>query len=109
MKVRAARPPVPPEQVETVRREITALIAETPHSAREISGKVHIPEKEVYAHLEHLRRSAHHGGYRLETEPSRCNRCGFVFAKRDRLTPPGKCPVCRHESIADPLFSLVWK
>lgn len=42
----------------------------------------------------------------LEITPAECRNCGFVFAKRERLTSPGKCPVCRNEAILDPLFRI---
>ncbi|WP_425514114.1 hypothetical protein [Geobacter grbiciae] len=38
--------------------------------------------------------------------PLQCRACGFVFAKRDRFTPPGRCPVCCNEGIFAPLFSV---
>ena len=65
-----------------------------------------IAEKEIYSHLEHLRKSLHAAGGMLEVTPPECRRCGFVFVKRDRLNCPGKCPVCRHEAITEPLFSI---
>lgn len=99
-------PPMPRPHPETVRRTVMDLIRDTPLSAREISGGAHIPEKEVYGHLEHIRRSIHAAGCFLEITPPRCRSCGFVFAKRERLTPPGKCPVCRHEAIEEPLFAI---
>lgn len=73
-------------------------------SARDLSAAASIPEKEVYDHLDHVQSSGH--DFRLVVEPSVCRSCGFVFGKRDRLTKPGKCPVCRGESISPPLFSL---
>jgi predicted Zn-ribbon and HTH transcriptional regulator len=66
----------------------------------------HVPEKEVYGHLEHIRRSIQVGCDHLEITPAECRDCGFVFAKRERLAPPGKCPVCRSEAIFDPLFAI---
>jgi predicted Zn-ribbon and HTH transcriptional regulator len=29
-----------------------------------------------------------------------------VFRKRDRLKAPGRCPVCKGESISDPSFRV---
>jgi len=77
-----------------------------PLSAMDLSGRVGIPEKEVAGHLEHIRKTLHHSGRRLEITPAVCAKCGFVFEKRGRLTRPGKCPVCKAESIHAPLFSL---
>jgi len=64
---------------------------------------VGIPEKEVYAHLEHVQRSLKKD---LAITPARCKKCGFVFRKRDRLTKPGRCPVCKGQSIEEPMFSV---
>ena len=101
------RPPTEPRPAqETTRHSVIDLLGEQPLSAKEISGLVHITEKEVYSHLEHIRRSLHAGGGVLEVTPPACRGCGFVFAKRDRLTSPGKCPVCRHEAISEPRFAI---
>lgn len=94
----------PPDRKETVRRRILSLLSERPLSAREISGRIGIPEREVYAHLPHVGRSAGRAGGRLAVTPAECRRCGFAFRKRDRLARPGRCPVCRGESISEPLF-----
>ena len=108
-KRRSERPegPRPPAEAhETVRRAIMAELAEGPLSALDISGRVGIPEKEVAGHLKHIRQTLHRTGGRLEITPAECVKCGFVFEKRGRLTKPGKCPVCKGESIHAPLFSL---
>ena len=97
---------VPAEATDTVRRRIQAELEQGPLSAFELSGLVGIPEKDVAGHLEHIRQTLHHTGRRLEMTPAECAKCGFVFEKRGRFTKPGKCPVCRSESIHAPLFSL---
>ncbi len=96
----------PSEALDTVRHLIAAELEEGPLSAFDLSGLVGIPEKEVAGHLEHIRQSLHRSGKRLIIRPAECAKCGFVFEKRDRLTRPGKCPVCRSESIHAPLFSI---
>ena len=106
MKHKPRKPVVPRTAQETTRHAILALLGEGPVSAKDISTAVHLPEKEVYSHLEHIRRSLHTFGTVLAVTPAECRGCGFVFAKRDRMTSPGKCPVCRSEAILDPLFSL---
>jgi predicted Zn-ribbon and HTH transcriptional regulator len=93
------------EADDTVRHEIAVVLAGGPVSARDISGRVGIPEKDVYGHLEHIRETIHRSGARLDVIPAECVKCGFVFSKRERLTKPGRCPVCRSESIHAPLFS----
>ena len=106
MRHKPRKPVVPRTAQETTRHAITALLGEGPVSAKDISTLAHLPEKEVYSHLEHIRRSLHAFGTVLKVTPAECRSCGFVFAKRDRMTSPGKCPVCRSEAIFDPLFSL---
>jgi predicted Zn-ribbon and HTH transcriptional regulator len=99
-------PFVPAERHDTVRHEIVlSLVGET-LSAREISGIVRIPEKEVYDHLEHIRKSLHEQRRALDIIPAECLKCGFVYAKRERLRKPGKCPVCRGSQIQEPLFTV---
>jgi len=39
-------------------------------------------------------------------DAAECRSCGFVFTKRDRLATPGKCPICRCESISEPFFTI---
>ncbi len=98
---------VPAERSETVRRAIRTFLQEgPPATAREISGAVHIPEKEVFGHLAHLERSLQREGRKLAVVPAECRSCGFVFRKRERLRKPGRCPVCRGTSVSEPLFSL---
>lgn len=106
MGQRPRKPAVPRCAGETVRRAIGELILDHPLSAREISQRVHIRERDVYSHLEHIRLSLHTEGGHLEVIPAECRSCGFVFSKRDRLTPPGRCPLCRNESILEPLFGV---
>jgi len=103
----AAAPPTPVEEKDTVRRQIRALLEEGPHAAKEISFAVRKPEKEIENHLEHLQKSLHAEGCRLAQVPAECRGCGFVFRKRERLKAPGRCPVCKGESISDPSFRIV--
>jgi predicted Zn-ribbon and HTH transcriptional regulator len=105
MDKRPERMPAPSR--DTLRHLIREALENGPLDAKEISGLVGIPEKEVPAHLEHLRATLHRGGGRLVVRPAECAKCGFVFAKRERLTKPGKCPVCRGESIHAPVFSVI--
>lgn len=98
------KPFIPPEKHDTLRHEIIILLKGDTLSAKEISAKVGIPEKEVYGHLEHIQ--AGKIELSLIVTPAACRKCGFVFAKRDRLKKPGKCPVCRSELIREPLFFI---
>ncbi len=99
-------PFVPAERHETIRREILSLLSDQPLTAKDISAEVHIPEKEAYEHLEHIVRSTHKTGHHLDVIPAECLKCGFVFAKRERLKKPGRCPICHGEKIQPPLFLI---
>jgi len=105
-KLKPKEPFVPAERHETIRREILAILHDRTLSAKDISGEVHISEKDVYDHLEHIERSAHATGHHLTIIPAECEKCGFVFRKRERLRKPGRCPVCKEEKIQEPLFEI---
>jgi transcriptional regulator len=91
--------------VSTIRQTIISLLQGQDLSAREISQIVGIREKEVYDHLTHIARSAADRG-KLIVQPASCRHCGFIFKKRDRLTAPGKCFLCRSEAISPPRFAI---
>ena len=99
-------PAVPEERYETLRRRIVILLQERPYGGKELSGYLRIPERDVYDHLEHIRKTMNKGNARLVVTPAFCEKCGFVFRKRDRLKRPSKCPICHAESPQEPLFSI---
>jgi predicted Zn-ribbon and HTH transcriptional regulator len=103
MRARPKQPTVPADRPETIRQEIISALQEESLTAREISGRVEIAEKEVLEHLEHIRVALHSG---LVVIPAQCIACGFLFRKRERLKGPGRCPVCRSEHIAEPSFAI---
>ena len=57
---------------QTVRQMIITILRQGPVSAKELSTLVGIPEKDISPHLEHIRKSLHHGPDRLLMEPARC-------------------------------------
>ena len=99
--------PGPPERSQTVRQALRqALDGEASRTAKELSAEVGIPEKEVATHLSHLERSMKKEGRRLKVTPARCVECDFSFAKRDRLTRPATCPVCKSIRIEPQRFRI---
>ena len=106
MKQKPKEPFVPMEMQDTVRHEIVKALGDGPRSARELSAAVRISEKEVSGHLEHIKKTIMPSGKHLIITPAECKKCGFEFAKRERLKKPGKCPVCKGESIHPPLFEI---
>ncbi len=99
-------PQIPVEMHDTVRQIIISALEEAPRSSKELSSRAGIPEKQVYGHLEHIRKTVAATQRRLIVTPAECKKCGFVFRKRERFRKPGRCPVCRGESIQEPLYSI---
>jgi predicted Zn-ribbon and HTH transcriptional regulator len=99
-------PPVPAERAATLRQQIMDLLPRHPMTAKDLSMAIGIGEKQIYPHLEHIQQSLRQQNRSLQVTPSICKQCGFVFKKRERFKKPGKCPVCRSESIEEPVFFL---
>lgn len=99
-------PPVPEERHATVRQEILILLEWQDMTAKELAIEVGIPEGEAESHLDHIRRSLAKGKKRFHVLPSKCRTCGFIFAKRKRLSRPGRCPRCRGQSITPPRYRV---
>lgn len=89
----------------TIRQAIKELLMEEPLTALEISRRLSIPEKEVLEHLAHLAKASG-PDHSFHILPAVCKNCGFVFRKRNRVTAPSRCPVCRHQSIRRPRFQI---
>jgi len=106
MRGRPIKPIAPQAMHDTVRQEIIAELLEGPCSARDVSAVVGIPEKDVAGHLEHIRKTIASSGRQLVIMPAECKKCGFVFSKREKLRRPGKCPLCKGESISEPHFMI---
>jgi predicted Zn-ribbon and HTH transcriptional regulator len=90
----------------TWRQAIKEILQTETLSSLELSQRLSLPEKEVLEHLAHLARAPGQG-YRFQVTPAVCKHCGFAFKKRERLTTPSRCPLCRHEAIRRPQFALI--
>ena len=103
---KSREPSVPAPRRDTIRREIASLLEGSTLSAKALSVEAGISEKDVYDHLEHIRKTIGKGHPHFVVVPAACRTCGFIFRKRDKLKKPGKCPVCHSTSIQEPLFSI---
>ncbi len=99
-------PPEPSPRGATVREQLRDALLAGPATARDLSARLRIRERDVAEHLAHLSRSLAHRGERLVVEPASCIACGFVFRERERLTRPGACPRCRSSRIDPPAFRV---
>jgi predicted Zn-ribbon and HTH transcriptional regulator len=103
----AAKPSQPPpERSSTVRAALRAALREGASTARELSVRVGVREKDLVEHLAHLARSGATRGERLVVEPASCLSCGYVFRDRARLSRPSACPSCRGTHIDPPAYRL---
>ena len=106
MKNKSKKPFIPVDRKETIRQEIISALQGKTLSVKELSGIVRVSEKEIYEHLEHIHKTLNKGDDILSVTPAECRKCGFVFKKREKFKKPGKCPICRSESIEEPLFGI---
>ena len=90
----------------TLRGQLRALLVQDWHTLRELSQLVHVSEKELISHLEHLRRSRGAGADLFEVDAPVCLQCGFHFSTRERLQQPGRCPKCRATRISKARYRL---
>lgn len=90
----------------TIRQQMTVLLEQQSLGVRDLSQQLGISEKDVYEHLEHIRRSVLNRGKRIETTPCECLSCGYVFTDRSRVKKPGRCPKCRQSHIQGPAFHI---
>jgi predicted Zn-ribbon and HTH transcriptional regulator len=97
---------MPPGREQTVRRQIIAVLKGRHLSVRDISVEAGVSEKEAFDHLYHIQKTMSKKGASFVVTPAECRKCGFVFSKRERLKRPGKCPLCRGETISGPYFSI---
>ncbi|WP_148864029.1 ArsR family transcriptional regulator [Marinobacter fonticola] len=93
---------VPAERTITIRQDILAILEEVECNASDLSKWVRLTEKDIYAHLDELKKSG-----RVATIPAACNACGYRFEDRRKARKPGKCPRCKSTRIDPPRFTAV--
>jgi len=91
----------------TKRQEIFQFLRQADFSARELSKATGIREKDVYDHLKHIEKSAKSKSFEFKVFPAECNNCDYTFKKRERLTRPGRCPICKNQQIDPPRFQII--
>jgi transcriptional regulator len=91
----------------TIRSALRQVLKDRALTARDLSARVGISEKEVPGHLVHLARSLRQSGERLHVDPTKCLGCGFVFKDRTRLDKPSRCPACKSQRLTPARFTIV--
>ena len=106
MTLGVPKPQSDKSRTKSLRQQLLEVLEEGPYSLRDLSQLVSAREREVAAHLEHVRQSARGRGLRFTISPAVCLKCEFSFDDRSRLTAPSRCPNCRSERIEAPRFVL---
>ena len=90
----------------TLRQQIITLLRVRPWDAGGLSRALGIAQRQVESHLTHVRKSIKAHGERLVIGPAQCRDCGFAFTERTRTTKPSRCPQCKSEQLAPPVFEI---
>jgi len=90
----------------TLRQQIIALLRVRPWDAGGLARALGISQRQVESHLTHVSKSMKAHGERMVIGPARCRDCGFAFAERTRTTKPSRCPQCKSEQLAPPVFEI---
>ena len=87
------------------RRSLLDLLAAQPRSVSSIARELGLKRSDVEDDLRHAIRSARAHGRAVIVEPARCRSCGFLFGE-EKLSKPGKCPVCKGTRIYEAQVSV---
>jgi len=92
----------------TVRQQLLEVLREGPATAKDLSRRLGIREREVADHLAHAERSLRARGQHLVVDPPECLACGFAFRadRRHRFRRPSRCPECHGRRITLPEFRV---
>ena len=89
----------------TFRRDLMKVLTAQPRSVSSIARELGLQRRDVEDDFRHLIRSARAAGHRIAIEPARCRSCGFTFGE-DKLSKPGKCPMCRGTRLYEAQVSI---
>ena len=89
----------------TFRKDLIKLLSAQPRSVSSIARELGLKRGDAEDDFRHLIRSARAAGHTVVIEPARCRACGFTFGE-DKLSKPGKCPVCRGTRLYEAQVSI---
>lgn len=87
------------------RKDLLNLLTAQPRSVSAIARELGLKRTDVEDDLRHLIRSARAAGHVVVIDPARCRACGFLFGE-EKLSKPGKCPVCRGTRLFEAQVSI---
>ncbi|KAA0259451.1 HTH domain-containing protein [Deferribacter autotrophicus] len=86
----------------TVRQEIIEILTSGYFTAKELSKKLSLSEKEIVEHLKEINK----GHVKIEVRNPQCKKCGFKFTNLRHFKKPSKCPSCKSTYISEPEFTV---
>jgi predicted Zn-ribbon and HTH transcriptional regulator len=89
----------------TRRKDLLAAIDRQPRSVSWLARELGLSRRDAEEELRHALRSARAAGHQILVVPARCRACGFTFDEQ-KLSKPGKCPVCRGTRCYEPQIAL---
>lgn len=87
------------------RKYLIDILLNQPTSLFELSRLLEEKPKDLEDDLHHLFKSLKNMPYRSVILPAACKKCGFIFNK-DKMSKPGKCPMCKGTWISEPLIHV---
>ncbi|MFP9191687.1 transcriptional regulator [Natronosalvus vescus] len=93
------------EADETTRQRLTDALRTRPATPSELASEFDLTTGSILRHLEHVARSIDGTDEQMLVSPPRCRDCGFDRFD-DRLNLPSRCPECKSESVAEPVFTV---
>lgn len=93
------------EQSRTTRERIAASLRDRELAPPAIAREFEVDTTTALSHVEHIARSLESTDEELLVAPPACRDCGFD-AFDDLLNRPSRCPACKSEAVADPVFRI---
>ena len=90
----------------TIRHQIIEALKEDNLSALDLSQLIGIREREIYDHLDHIKKTIISKRGSFVVTPPSCVKCGYIFTQRSRLTKPGRCPQCKGTRLTRPTYKI---
>jgi len=88
----------------TRREEIIEILSKEEKSAQDLANIFKVELVVILDDLKHIKYSIK--PKKIQSKPSQCKKCGFIFKERSKVKKPSKCPKCKSEWIIAPLFKI---
>ncbi|MEF8786823.1 MAG: transcriptional regulator [Haloarculaceae archaeon] len=93
------------EASRTTRERIADRLRDQPLPAGTLAREFDIRAATALDHVQHIARSLDGTDEELLVAPPECEQCGFTDFD-DLVNRPSRCPECKNEGVAEPVFSV---